>query len=177
MRLQLCIMVLAVGLGAGGCTGGATTRAETSAPTTATVSSASASTASSAPSPATNIERSAKDPETVVVLPDIGGVAWTCRGGAGRSTLFRTTFTARNATEKVGFSVRGTPALSETLQPGQRLSTPFTEATHHVWTVEQPVDPYDSTATITIDLRPDPVYACFNPTVSVSRTRISNSTG
>lgn len=169
------IVLLAIAHGATGCTKEATTHSVTPSTTTATVSPASASTASSTPSPATNIERSAKDPETVIVLPDLGGVAWTCRRGAGKSTLFRTTFTAMNATEAVGYSLQGIPALSKTLQPGQHFSTPFTKATHHVWTVGQPVDPYDSTATITILLRPDPVYACFNPTVTVSRMRVSNA--
>jgi hypothetical protein len=81
-----------------------------------------------------------------------------------------------NATEKVGFTIGAVPIVTKTLQPGQALSTPYTKATKHIWTVDQPTGPYVSTATITITLRPDPVYRCFNPSVKVTRERVSNAT-
>lgn len=111
----------------------------------------------------------------MVVLPDLGSVSWTCRGEAGQPPTLRTTFSAMNATEKVSYSLGPLPISPKTLQPGQQLSMPFTEKTHHEWRVEQSIEPYVSTATISIDLRSDPVVACFNPTVTVSRVRVSNS--
>jgi hypothetical protein len=112
----------------------------------------------------------------VIVVPDLGSVAWTCRAEAGEPPTFKTAFSAMNATEKVGFTIGAVPIVTKTLQPGQALSTPYTKATKHIWTVDQPTGPYVSTATITITLRPDPVYRCFNPSVKVTRERVSNAT-
>ena len=161
-------VALILTLGATGCTRDASANSAT--PTSPTFRDTTAPT-----SPAISSQLSTKRPETVIVLPDLGGVAWTCRGTAGASPRFRTTFTAMNATEQVGYSL-GTTRVSATLQPGQDLSTPFTRATHHVWTIKQRIDPYDSIATITIDLKADPVVACVNPTVTVSRMRAGNAT-
>jgi hypothetical protein len=144
----------------------------TSSTTPITTSVASPTSASSA------AQLHTKHEETVIVLPDLGSVSWTCRGKAGQPPTFRTTFTAMNATEKVSYSLDGIPpGPPTTLQPGQQLSSPFTEQTHHQWRVEQSTEPYVSTATVSIDLRSDPVVACFNPTVTVSRVRVSNSQG
>jgi hypothetical protein len=115
-------------------------------------------------------------PATVIALPDLGSIAWTC-GGTGRRTLFSTTFTVPDlsATEKVGYSLDGGPVVSRTLQPGQHMSTPLTPASSHVWTVEQPIKPYVSTATITVTLGPTKYDSCFNPKVTVVRVRKSSS--
>jgi hypothetical protein len=174
MVLPLHVVALAMLLGATGCTRTVTTSA--AAPTSSTIP-VSASTVS--PTAATTAAQlHTKHDETVIVLPDLGSVSWTCRGEAGQPRTFRTTFSAMNATEKVSYSLGGTPStLPKTLQPGQRSSTPFTKETHHEWRVEQSIEPYVSTATISIDLRSDPVVACFNPTVTVSRVRVSNSQG
>jgi len=174
MVLHLHVVVLTVLLGAIGCTRTITTTAaaQTSSSTpisTSTVSPAAATTAA---------QVRTKHQETVVVLPDLGRVSWTCRGEAGQPPTFRTTFSAMNATEKVSYSLDGIPpGPPTTLQPGQQLSTPFTEQTHHQWRVEQSTEPYVSMATVSIDLRSDPVVACFIPTVTVSRVRVSNSQG
>lgn len=173
MVLRLHVVVLTVLLGATGCTRTVTTQAE--APTS---SATPISTSTVSPTAATSAAQlRTKHQETVVVLPDLGSVSWTCRGEAGQPPTFRTTFSAMNATEKVSYSLGAPPISPKTLQPGQRLSTPFTEETHHEWRVEQSIEPYVSTATISIDLRSDPVVACFNPTVTVSRVRVSNSQG
>jgi hypothetical protein len=174
MVLRLHVVALAVLLGTTACTRTVTTTA--AAPTSSTTP---ISTPTVSPTPAPSAAQlHPKHEETVVVLPDLGSVSWTCRGEAGQPRTFRTTFSAMNATEKVSYSLGGTPpTLPKTLQPGQRLSTPFTEETHHEWRAEQSIEPYVSTATISIDLRSDPVVACFNPTVTVSRVRVSNSQG
>ena len=174
MVLRLSVVALAVLLGATGCTRTVTTTA--AAPTS---SPAPISTSTVSPTATTTAAQlHTKHEETVVVLPDLGSVSWTCRGEAGQPRTFRTTFSAMNATEKVSYWLGATPPkLPKTLQPGQQLSTPFTEQTHHQWRVEQSIEPYVSTATISIDLRSDPVVACFNPTVTVSRVRVSNSQG
>jgi hypothetical protein len=117
-----------------------------------------------------------RQPETVIALPDLGSVTWTCKDGPTPSeVLFSTMFTASRATETVGYSLGGAAAVSKRLEPGQAFSTPFTPATSQVWTVDQPVEPWDSKATITVVLKPDPVVGCFNPTVTVSRVRVSNA--
>ena len=174
MPLPNRMMVLAVLLGATGCT-----RTVTVQPATPTSSTAPIPPSTASPTSATSAARlSTKHDETVIVLPDLGSVSWTCRGEPGQPPTFRTTFTALNATEKVSYSLGGAPPISpKTMQPGQQLATPFTDETHHEWRVEQPIEPYDSTATISLDLRPDPVVACFNPTVTVSRMRVSNALG
>jgi hypothetical protein len=174
MVLRLHVARLAVLLGATACTRTVTvTAAAPISPTTpismSTVSPTAATTAAALHT---------KHDETVIVLPDLGSVSWTCRGEAGQSPTFRTTFRAMNATEKVSYSLDGIPpGPPKTLQPGRQLSTPFTEQTHHQWRVEQSIEPYASTATISIVLRSDPVVACFNPKVTVSRVRVSNSQG
>jgi hypothetical protein len=172
--LRLHAIVLAVLLGATACT-----RTVTVQPATPTSSTTPIPTSVASPPSATSAAPlSTKHEETVIVLPDLGSVSWTCRGEAGQSPTFRTRLTAMNATEKVSYSLGATPPTSpKTLQPGQHLATPFTEETHHEWRVEQSIEPYDSMATISIDLRSDPVVACFNPTVTVSRLRVSNSVG
>jgi len=156
---------MAVALVATGCTKGPVVQSPTP------VSPTALTTPSDSFSPAPDAQ-SSKHLETVIVLPDLGSVAWSCRG---TPRTFMTAFTAVNATEKVAYALDGGSPVSKTLQPGARVSTPFTEATHHVWTVEQPIEPYDSTATITVVLKPDPVYGCFNPIVMVSRVRVSNA--
>ena len=168
------MIVLAVLLGATGCT-----RTITVQPATPISSTTPITTSIASPTSATSAAQlSAKHLETVIVLPDLGSVSWTCRGEAGQAPTFRTIFTAMNATEKVSYSLGETPPTSpKTLQPGQQLATPFTEETHHEWRVEQRIEPYDSTATISVDLRTDRVVACFNPIVTVSRVRVSNALG
>jgi hypothetical protein len=172
MVLRLHVVVVTVLLGATGCTRTVTTTA--AAPTSSTTP---ISTSTFSPTAATTAAQlHTKHEETVIVFPDLGSVSWTCRGEAGQPPTFRTTFRAMNATEKVSYSLDGIPpGPPTTLQPGQQLSTPFTEQTHHQWRVEQSIEPYVSTATISIDLRPDPAVACFNPKVTVSRVRVSNS--
>jgi hypothetical protein len=174
MVLRRYAVVLTLLLGATACTRTVTVTA--AAPTSSTTP---ISTSTVSPTVATSVAQlHTKHEETVIVLPDLGSVSWTCRGEAGQPPTFRTTFRATNATEKVSYSLGGTPPTSpKTLQPGQQLSTPFTEETHHEWRVEQSIEPYVSTATISIDLRSDPSVACFNPKVAVSRTRVSNSQG
>ena len=174
MVLRRYAVVLTLLLGATACTRTVTVTA--AAPTSSTTP---ISTPTFSPTAATTAAQvRTKHQETVVVLPDLGSVSWTCRGEAGQPRTFRTTFSAVNATEKVSYSLGGTPStLPQTLQPGRQLSTPFTEETHHEWRVEQSIEPYVSTATISIELRSDPVVACFNPTVTVSRVRVSNSQG
>ena len=174
MALSNRMIVLAVLLGAIGCTRTVTVQPATPTSSTAPIPPSTASRTS-----ATSAARlSTKHDETVIVLPELGSVSWTCRGEAGQSRTFRTTFTGMNATEKVSYSLGAAPPISQmTLQPGQHLSTPFTAETHYEWRVEQSIEPYVSTATISIDLRSDPVVACFNPTVTVSRVRVSNSQG
>jgi hypothetical protein len=174
MVLRLHVIALTVLLGAAACTRTVTTTA--AAPTSSTTPISTSAVSPTAATTAAQVRT--KHQETVVVLPDLGRVSWTCRGEAGQPPTFRTTFIAMNATEKVSYSLGATPPTSpETLQPGQQLSTPFTGQTHHGWRVEQSIEPYVSTATISIDLRSDPVVACFNPTVTVSRVRVSNSQG
>jgi hypothetical protein len=174
MVLRRRVVLLALLIGATGCTGTVTV---TAAAPTSSEAPTSASTVSP-PAATTVAQLHTKHGETVIVLPDLGSVSWTCRGEAGQPPTFRTTFTAMNATEKVSYSLDGIPpGPPTTLQPEQRLSTPFTEETHHQWRVEQSIEPYVSTATISIDLRPDPASACFNPKVTVSRVRVSNSLG
>jgi hypothetical protein len=172
MVLRLHAVLLAVLLGATGCTRTVTTTAAASISSTTPTSASTVS-----PTAATTAAQlHTKHEETVIVLPDLGSVSWTCRGDAGQPPTFRTTFSAVKATEKVSYSLGATPPTSpKTLQPAQKLSTPFTEQTHHQWRVEQSIEPYVSTATISIDLRPDPAFACFNPKVTVSRVRVSNS--
>ena len=128
---------------------------------------------SSSPSPSP-VSSDARNPETVVDLPTIGSVSWTCKGG--QPLKFSTTFLAANAaTERVSYSLDGAALVSKTLQPGQHLSTPVTGATSHVWTVEQRIDPWNTYATITVGMSPDPVFGCINPTVTVSRVRVDNT--
>jgi hypothetical protein len=173
MVLRLHVVVFIVLLGATACTRTVTVTA--AAPTSSTTP---ISTPTFSPTAATAAAQVRTKHQTVVVLPDLGRVSWTCRGEAGQPPTFRTTFSAMNATEKGSYSLGATPPISpETVQPGQQLSTPFTGQTHHGWRVEQSIEPYVSTATISIDLRSDPVVACFNPTVTVSRVRVSNSQG
>jgi hypothetical protein len=114
-------------------------------------------------------------PETVIDLPTIGSVSWTCKGE--NPVKFSTTFLADNSTptETVSYSLDGARAVSKTLQPGQHLSTPFTATTSHVWTVNQPIDPWNTHATITVALSPDNVFGCVNPSVTVSRVRVNNT--
>jgi hypothetical protein len=174
MVLRPHVVVLAVLLGGTACT--RTVTVQPAAPTSSTTPTSTSTVSPTAVTSAPQLRT--KHQETVVVLPDLGSVSWTCRGEAGQPRTFRTTFTAMNATEKVSYSLGATPpTLPKTLQPGQQLSTPFTEETHHEWRAEQSIEPYVSTATISIDLRSDPVVACFNPTVTVSRVRVSNSQG
>ena len=79
---------------------------------------------SSSPSPSP-VSSDARNPETVVDLPTIGSVSWTCKGG--QPLKFSTTFLAANAaTERVSYSLDGAALVSKTLQPGQHLSTPVT---------------------------------------------------
>jgi len=174
MVLRVPVVVLTLFLGATGCT--RTVTATAAAPTSSTTP---ISTSTVSPTAATSAAQlHTKHEETVIVLPDLGSVSWTCRGEAGQPPTFRTTLRATNATEKVSYSLGATPLTSpKTLQPGQQLSTPFTKETRHEWRVEQSIEPYVSTATISIDLRPDPADACFNPKVTVSRVRVSNSLG
>jgi hypothetical protein len=171
LRLRVILIVL---LGATGCT--RTVTATAPAPTSSTTPISTSTVSQTAATTAAQLHT--KHEETVIVLPDLGSVSWTCRGEAGQPPTFRTTFRATDATEKVSYSLDGIPHRPPTtLQPGQQLSTPFTEQTHHQWRVEQSIEPYASTATISIDLRSDPAVACFNPEVTVSRTRVSNSQG
>jgi hypothetical protein len=114
--------------------------------------------------------------EEIVSLPDLGSVGWDCKDSADKTIpIFSTTFTATMATETASYSIEGHARVSKTLQGGQHLSTPFTGATRHVWTIEQPIDPYNTTARIVVNMRPDRVFGCFNPTVSVWRVRRSNA--
>jgi len=123
---------------------------------------------------ASPVSNDARNSETVVDLPTIGSVSWTCKGG--KPLRFSTTFLAANAaTERVSYSIDGAALVSKTLQPGQHLSTPFTGATSHVWTVEQRIDPWNTYATISVGMSPDPVFGCINPTVTVSRVRVDNA--
>jgi hypothetical protein len=141
---------------------------------TATVTTPAVAVASSHATPSMNPD--VKPPEEVVALRNIGSVSWTCKGSADDPVpTFSTTFKAMGATETVSYSFAGHPTVSKTLQGGQHLTTPFTHAARHLWTVEQPIDPYNTTVRITVVMRPDHVFGCFNPVVTVSRVRVSNA--
>src|SRR5437773_3989170 len=108
MALSNRMIVLAALLGSIGCT-----RTVIVQPATPTSSTAPVPTSTSPTSAASAARLSTKHDETVIVLPDLGSVSWTCRGEARQSRTFRTTFTGMNATENVSYSLGAAPPISQ----------------------------------------------------------------
>jgi hypothetical protein len=146
------------------------------ATTPSTVTPSPSPTVTTTPKATPSTDPDVRGLEEIVALPDLGSVGWNCKGSADDPVpTLSTTFTATGATLTAEYSLDGRAGRSRTLQPGQYLSTPFTNSRRHVWTIKQPIDPYNTTATITVTMRPDQVFGCFNPTVTVSRVRVSNA--
>src|SRR5437762_1442409 len=111
-------------LGATACTASRTTTPTPAHSTSASVIQAVGSstptpspTPTLTPTPTPWIAKGTRGPEAVITLPDLGSVAWDCKGKS--QTLFSTTFTAFTATERVGYSLDGTAFIYKRLQPGQ----------------------------------------------------------
>ncbi len=100
---------------------------------------------------------------SLIKLPGVGRVSWTCRGAANNERQFSSTFkvSRTGATTSVEHSVNGSPPKRKRLlQPGQKLSTPYSSDFSHVWRVKQSTEPSTIRSSIQISFGTTPSGTC-----------------
>lgn len=88
----------------------------------------------------------------LAAIPEVGKMTYSCGGSHGRHAMAVTLSAGEmTATDRITY-VLGGRATHKTLQPGRRLSTPFSPSDQR-WKVIQATEPRTLTAVVRIDNR------------------------